>query len=511
MHTQRMVVWALLGQWLICGLRLASAGGVVGIRGTDVSQIKDEGEGSGYGRHQLCPDTRGWRNLRFHFGGDHLAGAVGKGSGMATEALTVATACGCDDRDLVAPLMPVQAALAAGLALVDPVFQTQELDLIAARGRVLARPVRARADMPGFDNSGMDGYALCVGDAGDGAGAGKSGPLVLPVQGVSAAGSAVADLAPGTAMRIYTGAPVPQGADAVVMQERTELRGDGIAVLSLPKPGENIRRRGEDIERNDVVLEAGQVMGARAIAACAGAGVGRVDVWRKLRVALLLTGDELTPAGVPLDSGAIWDVNTPMLRAMIASERTEITAIHQVADDLATMTAALDSLAGKVDLIVTSGGVSVGDRDHVKPALYDLGAQVAVSGVAIKPGKPVTLSRLRETIVVSLPGNPVSAYVTWVVFGAPLVARLAGGGQNGPRRRFVRADAPLRHKPGRDEFRPARITGYGSDGLEVVSTGTATHSAQLAPLATADGVVVIPGERDCLEMGDLVEFLPFEA
>lgn len=415
------------------------------------------------------------------------------------------TACGCDDVDLVAPLTPVKDALAAGLALVDPLREVEELDLATARGRILAQPVRAGADMPGFDNSGMDGYAICVGEGA------MTAPLVLPVSGVSAAGTAAADMVPGTAMRIYTGAPVPRGADAVVMQERTERRGDEIAVLTLPKPGENVRRRGEDVTRGDVVLKAGQLLDAKAIAACAGAGAGQVQVVRKLRVALLLTGDELTPAGEPLGSGAIWDVNTPMLCAMIASERAEITGVHHVADDLAAVVAALDGLEGSVDLIVTSGGVSVGDRDHVKPALHALGAQVAVNGVAIKPGKPVTLSRLCGTVVVSLPGNPVSAYVTWAVFGAPIAARLAGMTQGGVKRRHVRADASLCHKPGRCEYRPARITGYGSDGLEVVTSGTATHSAQLAPLAMADGLVLIPGETERLDQGDLMEFLPFEA
>ncbi len=426
---------------------------------------------------------------------------------MSVYDLDTSSACGCDDPELVSPLMPVQEALRIGLGLVTPANDTELVTLDQVRGRVLAQPVRARADMPGFDNSGMDGYALNTGNIGSG---------TLPLSGLIAAGDGVADLAPGTAMRIFTGAPVPRGADTVVMQEQVEISGQGIVLRKLPRPGENIRRQGEDLKRDDVVLDAGRMIGCKEIAAAAGAGVGRMTVLRRIRVALLLTGDELAPAGTPLTGGTIWDVNTPMLRALIDCAMGDVVAVSQVPDDRAAMAAALEELASTVDLIVTSGGVSVGERDHVKPALNSLGAKVAVSGVAIKPGKPVTLSRLGRAVVVSLPGNPVAAFVTWHVFGAPIAAKLAGLAEAGltraaPRRRHVRADAALRHKVGRCEYRPAKIAGYGSDGLEVVSCGTATHSAQLAPLAGADGLVLIPAEVDRLDKGDLMEFLPFPA
>jgi molybdopterin molybdotransferase len=424
---------------------------------------------------------------------------------MSVYASTTSPACGCDDVALLAPLVPVSAALEIGLKMVSPVADAEPVELGRAHGRVLADPVRAGADMPGFDNSGMDGYAVCVADL-------EPGPEpCLPVQGISAAGDAVTRLAPGTAMRIFTGAPVPRGADAVVMQELTRTGGDRITFDHIPQPGENIRRQGEDMRRLDHVVQAGCLLGSREIAACAGAGVGQVSVWRALRVALVLTGDELVPAGEALRDGAIWDVNTPMLHSLITCGWAEITEIRQVRDDRAALVATLDELAGKVDLIVTSGGVSVGERDHVKPALDALDARIGVSGVAIKPGKPITLSTLRDTVVVSLPGNPVSAFITWQVFGAPMAARMAGRTEGGRARRHVRADRDLHHNPGRCEYRPARITGYGSDGLEVVSTGTQTHSARLGPLAGADGLVLIPAEVDGLKQGDLMEFLPFPA
>jgi len=428
---------------------------------------------------------------------------------MSVYSPIASSACGCDDPALVSPLMPVAEALLTGLRMAHPVEEMDDVTLLEARGRFLARPVLARADMPGFDNSGMDGYALCIADLPS-----ETDPD-LPVVGVSAAGQAATGLASGTAMRIYTGAPVPVGADAVVMQEMTRQKNGRITVMRVPQPGENIRRRGEDMRCNDLVLEGGRLLDPKSIAACAGAGAGQVDVRRALRMALVLTGDELTPAGDALTDGAIWDVNSPMLRGLIDCGWAKITQRHQMVDDRAALVAKLAELAGQVDIIVTSGGVSVGDRDHVKPALEALGARIAVSGVAIKPGKPVTLSilggTLGDTLVISLPGNPVSAFVTWQVFGAPLAARMAGlDGLNNPRR-HVRADQTLFHKPGRCEYRPARITGYGSDGLEVVTTGTGTFSAQLGPLAESDGLVLIPAEVDRLEKGDLLEFLPFPA
>ncbi len=424
---------------------------------------------------------------------------------MSVYAPIASPACGCDDMDIASPLMPVSQALEIGLKMAPPVGGVETVTLHEARGRVLARPVRAQADMPAFDNSGMDGYAVCTTDLEPG------GHVWLAVNGVSAAGNAPVSLAPGTAMRIYTGAPVPRGADAVIMQEHTTGEGDGIILSRIPASGDNIRRQGEDMRRSDQVLEAGRLLGPKAIAACAGAGVGQVSVCHKIRVALVLTGDELTPAGEVLEGGAIWDVNTPMLRALIESDRATVDRICQVEDERDALVVKLDELAGQVDLIVTSGGVSVGDRDHVKPALETLGATIGFSGVAIKPGKPVTLSRLRDAMVISLPGNPVSAFVTWKVFGAPIAARLSGLSGSRRTRRHVRADQILRHKTGRCEYRPARIVGYGSDGLEVVSTGTSTHSAQLGPLTEADGLILIPADTECLNRGELIEFLPFEA
>ena len=420
---------------------------------------------------------------------------------MTLSAPIPAAACGCDCPELVARLMPVNEALAAGLALAQPVDGREEVCLRAARGRVLARPVTARSDMPRFDNSGMDGYALRLADL--------PASAALPVSGVCAAGDAPAALPPGTMMRIYTGAPVPRGADTVVMQEHVERSGGMARITHRPGAGGNIRRRGEDQRRGDEVLAAERLLDARGLAICAGAGLGTVTVVRKPKVGLLLTGDEIRPAGQSLEGGEIWDVNTPMLTALCEEAGADIAVIRHVPDRRPDLRAALTETAEQVDMVVTSGGVSVGDRDHLKPVLTALGARIAVSGVALKPGKPVTISRLGRAMVVSLPGNPVSAFVTWHLLGRPILGRLSGLAEAGTPRRLVRTGSRIVHKPGRCEYRPASIVGTDEAGLEIVSCGARTHSARLSPLAQSDGVVLITGDTACVEAGGRLEFLPF--
>ncbi len=409
------------------------------------------------------------------------------------------TACGCDSAPGLLALMPVCDAVAAALALTAPVAETETVPLHAALGRYLAAPVRARADIPRFDNAAMDGYALCCADLGDGE--------ILPVRGESAAGDAPVALPRGEAMRIFTGAPIPQGADTVVPQEQATRIGDRVRFAAPPRAGAAIRRVGEIRRQGEGMLAAGVRLAPQNLAICASAGAGQVTVRRKLRAALVVTGDELSPAGEELTGGAIWDANAPMLTALCDEAGLSLVSVVRCPDRLDDLSAALGALAGTVDLILTSGGVSVGDRDHVKPALRALGAEVAVSGVAIKPGKPVTVSRLDGSVILSLPGNPVAAFVIWHVLGRPLVARLAGA-EAGPVRRHVRASTALRHKPGRCEYRPARIVGYDGEGMERIACADHVNSADLAALAQADGLILIPGDCDEIEAGDLLEFLP---
>ncbi|MBE9477440.1 MAG: molybdopterin molybdotransferase MoeA [Proteobacteria bacterium] len=412
--------------------------------------------------------------------------------------------CGCDATDMSHGLVPIDTALSTGLALTQPVTKTEVLPLSQSLGRVLAAPVLAQSMTPPFDNSGMDGYAVRVADLTG------QGPWTLPVMDRIAAGdNRTVKLPHGCAMRIFTGAPLPEGADAVIMQERVALGQDAIDFSHSPALGENIRRAGEDMALDAEVLPAGRTIGVRALAAAASAGAGQLTVFSKLRIALLMTGDEVVPAGQALSHGTIWDVNTPMMVAALSVANIEITAVERVQDSLEEMTKALRRLSSQVDMIITTGGVSVGDEDHAHNALRDAGGKIAVAGVAIKPGKPITIGQIDNTIYIGLPGNPVSAFVTWSIFGAPILEKLSGASKGIDLRRHVVASKTLSHKLGRCEFRPAMIVGHQDNGIEVVETLSAVHSARLGPLTNADGMVLIPGDTESIAKGGLLEFLSF--
>ncbi len=412
--------------------------------------------------------------------------------------------CGCDADDMTRGLVPIDKALSIGLDLVHPITKTEILPLAQTPGRVLAAAVLSRSMTPPFDNSGMDGYAIRTADL-----IGKA-PWKLPViDRITAGDNRVVELPADNAMRIFTGAPLPDGADAVIMQERVTIDGDMIQFDHRIEVGENIRREGEDAPLGAEVLSKGCTVGVRAIAAAASAGAGDLSVFRKIRIALLMTGDEVVPAGQPLTKGAIWDVNTPMMIAALNTATVEVIAIERVEDSLEEMTKALRRLALQADMIITTGGVSVGDEDHAHGALYGAGGKIAVAGVAIKPGKPITIGQIDETIYIGLPGNPVSAFVTWSIFGAPVLAKLSGATKALDMRRHVVASNTLTHKTGRCEFRPAKIVGHQDNGIEVVETLSAVHSARLVPLTNADGLILIPGNTETIGQGGLLEFLPF--
>ena len=414
--------------------------------------------------------------------------------------------CGCDGADHVKSLIGVDAALARIADHARLVPDTERVPLSEAQGRVLAAPVRATAMIPPFDNAAMDGYAL-----NSGALAGE-GPWRLKVGGRIAAGQGPQARHDGQgAVRIFTGAPVPAWADTVVMQEATRVAPNGDVILTRrPRPGQNVRRAGEDMTRGADVLAAGCRIGPRDVAASAAAGHAELCVRRKPRVALLVTGDEVAAPGSPLAPGRIWDVNSPMLTALLARGDVEFAGVCRASDTRKAVEASLCDLAGEVDLIVTTGGVSVGEEDHVKPALSALGAHVFFSGVALKPGKPISFGRLGAAHWLGLPGNPVSAYITWELFGTALLRAMTGGAGPRARRRHVVCETPIRHRPGRCEMRPARIVGFDEMGREVAGFDTATHSARLGTLKDCDGIVMIPADAELLPAGALIEYHPFE-
>lgn len=410
-------------------------------------------------------------------------------------------ACGCD---AASGLIGIDEALARIHAAARPVEGAERVALAAAAGRRLAAPVRALAAMPRFDNAAMDGWALRA-DALDG-----PGPWRLPIAMEIAAGAAgVASLPDGAAARIYTGAPLPSGADAVIMQERTVIEEGRVTLLARPRPGENVRRRGEDMAEGATLLEPGLRVDAAAIAAAAAGGHGELAVRRAPRVALVMTGDELQPPGAAPAPGGIWDVNAPMLRAAMLDAGAGVIDVLHVADRPEAMRAALAAAAGSADLIVTSGGVSVGDRDCVRPAVAALGGETAFAGVSIKPGKPVAFGRLGAALWLGLPGNPLAAFACWTLFGRAALDRLSGGPGRGPRRRNAILAGPIRRRPGRCELRPARLLGIDALGREIVDCAAPVASARVTGLPGAVGFAMLPADAGALPAGAMVELAPF--
>lgn len=412
--------------------------------------------------------------------------------------------CGCGAGDVHDALVTIDAALARIAAETAAVSGTEAVPLSQARGRILADPVHARAMTPPFDAAAMDGYAVSA-NALSG-----PGPWTLDIAGRLPAGLPVrTGLGPGTAMRIFTGAPLPDGADAVVMQEHAIREGDRVTVSRRPEPGENIRRAGDDMVRGARVLDAGCRLGPRDIAACAAAGQGEVRVRRALRVALLVTGDEAAGTGHALEEAQVWDVNTPMLAAALTAPAIDLVAVRHCADDRAAIARALAEAAAGADLVVTTGGISVGDEDHVIPALRAMGARFVFSGVAMKPGKPVSAGRIGTAFWLGLPGNPLSAWVTWTIFGTALVDALCGARDGSGGTRHVVTGRSIRRKTGRCEVRPARLAGFDATGREIVDFEPSVQSNRVALLPQADGVILLSAEADWLPEGALVEFRPF--
>ena len=409
--------------------------------------------------------------------------------------------CGCDAAQ---GLASIDQALDRLRALPRRSDHVDEVGLSAASGRVLARPVTARANVPPFASSAMDGYALRSRDLTG------EGPWDLPVTDRIAAGDTdTAPLATGTAARIFTGGALPAGADAVIMQEAVVSRPGHITFCTLPRPGQHLRQIGDDMGAGDAILPAGRRLGARDIAAAAAAGRATLSVQPVLRVALLMTGTEIIAQDADLLPGQIWDVNGPMMVSLLQRPDCRIIATARAADDPDALYSQMQDLAARADLLITSGGISVGDTDLVKPTLLALGGTIDLSGVAIKPGKPISFGRLGGATWLGLPGNPVSAYVTWQVFGTAMLDHLSGCIAPPARRHVVLSEA-LTHHPGRCELRPATFAGHDASGRELVCFDGRTHSARVGTLCRADGVILVPAEADMLQAGDLIEFLPFE-
>ncbi len=396
-------------------------------------------------------------------------------------------------------LLDFDEALRQLLALADPPAGLETVPTLDALGRVLAADQVSTLDVPPMDNAQMDGWAVRVADLAAG--------VALPVSQRIPAGAAPAPLAAGTVARIFTGATVPEGADAVVMQEQAALDGERVRFDAVPPVGEWIRRTGEDIRRGAVVLPAGTRLTPQALGLAASVGLATLPVRPRLRVACFFTGDELVMPGEPLPPGAIYNSNRFVLGPLLRRLGCEVVDLGIVPDSLDATRAALREAAASADLIVTSGGMSVGEEDHVKPALEAEG-ELRTWQIAIKPGKPLAWGRVRRAggghaPIVGLPRNPVSSFVTFLLLVRPFVLRLQGASDGPPRALSLRADFDWPRPDRRREFLRARLNDAG--GLDLFPN---QGSAVMTSTVWAGGLVDNPPSNP-IRRGDAVRFLPY--
>ena len=411
--------------------------------------------------------------------------------------------CCADGHD--APALQLEDALARILADVKAVSGVETVPVREALGRVLVDDVVSQIDVPAHTNSAMDGYALRGSDLQDDA------ETRLDMIGVAAAGRPFnGAVGAGQCVRILTGAPLPQGADTVVMQERVTRENDTVIVGTGQQPGQHVRQAGEDIARGAVALPAGSVLLPAALGILASVGVGEVSVRRRARVAFFSTGDELRRVGEPLEAGQIYDSNGYTIHGMLTRAGVEVIDMGLVRDDPTHIEEAFAEAASRADAIITSGGVSVGDADYVKDTLDKTGS-VGFWRVAMKPGRPLAFGRIGDALFFGLPGNPVSAMVTYYQLVQPALRALAGMPDPGPPLTVTAVSREgLRKKPGRREFQRGVLT-RDADGRLVVSRAGQQGSGVLSSMNAANCFIVLAEESGPVAEGDEVTVQPFAA
>lgn len=405
----------------------------------------------------------------------------------------VATEDACTSKTLIAVAEAISKILTAG-AVVE---QTEILNIDNCLGRVLAEDVVSGINVPGYDNSAMDGYAVrsveCI----------ESGVLLNVSQRIPA-GQTGEQLTAGTAARIFTGAPVPPGADAVVMQELCQQQGENVTINTAVNAGDNVRRAGEDIEQGSIVLKAGTRIRPQEQGLIASVGLAEVAVYRKLKVATFFTGDELVEPGNALAQGQIYNSNRYMLKGLLQSAGCEVTDFGIVPDTLEATLDVLKRAAAAADLVLTSGGVSVGEEDYVRVALEQLGV-LNMWRINMKPGKPLAFGEVGDTLFMGLPGNPVSVFVTFQIFAQPLILKLQG--QHSCLSSPVMMKAGFNWKGGkRQEY--LRVRQVESDEGGWLELYPQQGSGVLSSASWASGLVIAYPDKQINE-GDLVPYLPF--
>jgi molybdopterin molybdotransferase len=398
-------------------------------------------------------------------------------------------------------LLTVAGALAEIEARVAPVVETETVPLSAAAGRILARNIIATMNLPPYDNSAVDGYAVAHADLI------PDRDTVMPVTGRAAAGHPLDRPAHrGEATRVFTGAPMPAGTDTVMMQEDCAVEEGRVRLKPGVRKGANRRHAGEDIAEGEIALPAGQRLRAPDLGLAAALGHRELCVFRPLRVALLSTGDEVRDPGAPLPPGAIYDANRFMLAALLTGLGCAVSDFGIRPDCEAALADTLAGACAQHDLIVTSGGVSTGEEDHVKSAVERLGT-LHFWRLAIKPGRPVALGQVGGVPLIGLPGNPVAVVVTFLVLARPLIAKLAGATASEPRLFRIRAGFAYRKKPGRREYLRASLE---RNGDAVVAVKYVRDGAGiLSSIVRSDGLVILDEAASELTVGTMVDFLPF--
>jgi len=388
-------------------------------------------------------------------------------------------------------LLSVDEALAVLLAGARPVAEVEQVPTLEATGRVLAKAQSSTLDVPPMDNSAMDGYAVRIAD----------GAKLRVAQRIMA-GSVGKPLEPATAARIFTGAPVPPGCDAVVMQEHCEVQGDAVLLKKTPQPGEWIRRKASDIAQGAQILAPGIRLRPQDTGLAASVGIKSLPLYRRVRMGLFFTGDELVMPGDPLPPGRIYNSNRFTLNGLASTFGCEVRDYGIVPDTLEDTRAVLKRAAAECDVIVTSGGVSVGDADFVKPAVEAEGA-LLMWKIAMKPGRPLAFGKVGNAAFIGLPGNPVSSFVTFLIFVRPFLLKTQGIAHVMPREIRARADFDWAEPDARREY--LRVKWNAQGGLEIYPT---QDSAVMTSTAWADGLVDNPPHH-AIRRGDTVRFLPY--
>ncbi|MGA2548813.1 MAG: gephyrin-like molybdotransferase Glp [Burkholderiaceae bacterium] len=396
-------------------------------------------------------------------------------------------------------LLSVEEALVQLLAAVAPVSGVETVPIASALGRVLSAPQVSRIDVPPADNTQMDGYAIRASDC-------ASGQALLAVSQRIPAGHVGQPLVPNTAARIFTGGLIPEGADAVVMQEQTEASSAGggpmVTIRHVPAPGDWIRRAGEDIRAGATILEPGTRLRPQEIGLAASVGITELPVRRRIRVAIFFTGDELAMPGEKLRPGAIYNSSRFTLNGLLSLLGCDTTDLGIVPDTREATRAALRTAAAGHDCIITSGGVSVGEEDHVKPAVEAEG-RLDLWQIAIKPGKPLAFGKVADAVFLGLPGNPVSSFVAFLLFVRPVLLRLQGAKDARVRRYAMRADFNWPKPDRRQEYLRVRVNDAG--GLDLFPN---QGSAVLTSTVWGHGLLENPPGH-AISHGDIVQFIPF--